>query len=302
MNNTPVHIIALPGLGDAIYQRPHIREFVKRNSNVYLETGFPQIFHDIPGLKFVRPSKPLPVYDQNVADHPNYFIDEVEPGAKQIYPTYGIRFFGNGDTIATAFSASLPLHGAQLIYDLPEEVHHCFPVIDTGGKPLAIVRPVTQRGAFPNISRAPLPEYVCRAAEKLMETHFVLLIANIDDEEEVLVGELPPHHDAFIHGELSIMEVIELMRRADCLVGGVGFIVCVALALKIPSFIILGGNGRFNAPHVLVDSRVESGFIEFAVPDTLCYCVENNHKCNKVITDFEERLSRWHQTILHSTT
>jgi len=75
MEDTPLHIIALPGLGDAIYQRPHIRGMLRRYTNIYLETGFPQIFQDIPGLKFVKPLTPLPVYNANVALFPDSSIN-----------------------------------------------------------------------------------------------------------------------------------------------------------------------------------------------------------------------------------
>ena len=48
---------------------------------------------------------------------------------------------------------------------------------------------------------------------------------------------------AFVTGELSTMDVLALMRVADVTVGGVGWIVPAALAMRRRAFIVLGGNG-----------------------------------------------------------
>lgn len=215
MIDDPIHIVALPGLGDAIYQRPHIRGMLRRYSNIYLETGFPQIFSDIPGLKFVKPLAPLPIYDANVASFPKDFWHNVAPGARLIEPSYNLRYLGPGDTLATAFAAHVRLNGEPLVYDLPEKLAER-PKLDTKGKPLAIVRPVTRRTAYANTTREPLWQYVYRAAEALMDTHHVVLLGDIDGAHEWLVGDMPPHHEAFIGAEFTIMEAVELMRSADC--------------------------------------------------------------------------------------
>ena len=96
-----------------------------------------------------------------------------------------------------------------------------------------------------------------------------------------------------VRGELSTMQALGLVARADVVVGGVGWIVPAALAAKRPAFIVLGGQGGHNGPHVILDDRVDSLRIGFATPDRYCLCADKQHNCAKEISDLSEQFEAW---------
>ncbi|HSV22880.1 MAG TPA: hypothetical protein VLJ17_07615, partial [Xanthobacteraceae bacterium] len=72
------------------------------------------------------------------------------------------------------------------VFDLP----------DIGPPPLsdrkiALIRPVTVRREWANTARNPIPSYVNDIAAALMETHCVVVVADLQDDEEWLLCDLP---------------------------------------------------------------------------------------------------------------
>ena len=164
---------------------------------------------------------------------------------------------------------------------------------------MAVVRPVTVRTEWCNRARNPMPDYLAWIAERLMATHHVLLLADLEAGVEDLVGELPPHHTALLHGELSAMQAIELVRKADVVVGGVGWIVPASLACGTKAVIVLGGNGACNAPERITDPCVPGlDRLRFIRPDSLCGCHRMDHLCNKTISNLPAQWSSIMATLL----
>lgn len=289
-----VHAHLFQGLGDSIYSRPHIKQLSRDYDDVYVTTSWPELFLDIPRLKFIKPRdllrSPSKVKrDDSIWTYPLHAIDRL------IYPRYGPNELKAGLSITQSLELSIPLEDSPQ-FDLPPRLARP-PVINSGDRPVAIMRPVTIREEWRNESRSPLPEYINIAATELMKTHYVVVVADVDNKSEWLDGPAPTGHLNLIHGELTSFEMLELAKRADCLVGGVGFIVPLALATRTPAFIINGGCGAYNRAEVLIDSRVSAEFITFIEPDEFCLCGEHEHDCNKIISNFKERFSKWHQAI-----
>jgi hypothetical protein len=159
--------------------------------------------------------------------------------------------------------------------------------------PIAVIRPVTVRSEWRNEARNPRPEYVAALAAELMTTHMVVAVADLAPGEEWVVGEPPPAHRYFVHGELAVRELLALVRDADIVIGGVGWIVPAGLALKVKTFVVLGGHGGHNAPEKITDPRLDLSRIGFAIPEAFCRCTNMLHICDKRIADPVGQYQRW---------
>jgi hypothetical protein len=160
-------------------------------------------------------------------------------------------------------------------------------------RPIAVIRPVTLRTEWTNPARNPKPEYINALAAELMATHTVVAVASLAEGQEWLVGNLPPAHHYFVHEELPVRQLMALVRDADIVIAGVGWIVPAVLALKTRAFIVLGGNGGHNAPKTITDPRLDLGRIGFAIPERYCRCTHMPHACNKEIEDPIGQFTRW---------
>lgn len=172
--------------------------------------------------------------------------------------------------------------------------------LDTGGAPLAVIRPVVRRVEWDNEARNPLPEYVNYIAGDLKRRGFaVVVIADLKVRQEWIEGgELPPHNIAFTRGEFTVRQLMATVRDAAVVVGGVGWIVPASIALGNKAFVVLGGNGGMNAPDKIIDERMDGSRIGFATPEVLCPCVDMRHACAKRIPDLTSQWARWAESEL----
>lgn len=277
------------GLGDNIFQRPFIKQ-AARKYDLFLDTPWPELFEDT-NVRFVRSSRALRAQTKNI---------ERQPAARWIRPPRNIREVRTGysghdlevgsivRTLERQFSA-VGANPDPLVFDLPEMGRS--PV--NSDKPIAVIRPVTVRTEWRNEARSPLPEYVNWIAGELRKTHHVVAVADLKPKEEWLLGDKPPHDEAFWQGELNVRSLLALIRSADVVVGGVGWIVPAAIALKTKAFIILGGHGAHNAPEKITDPRMELSRIGFAMPERFCRCTAMLHRCDKRIPNLAEQWRSW---------
>ncbi|MCK1668652.1 hypothetical protein [Bradyrhizobium sp. 153] len=280
----PLLINCQHGLGDNIYSRPFVRAASARGP-VYLATPWPELFEDLP-VQFVEPGTRLRTQAKNVALQQRGRWVRPPAQARSVRVSYGAVQFRNGINIARSIESALPLRGAPFVFDLP-------PTGDapiTARKPVAFVRPATVRREWFNSARNPKPEYIAAIAAELMTTHHVVVVADLEDGVEWAEGQLPPHHQAFLRGELPVRSLLALLAAAEVVVGGVGWIVPASLALRRSAFIVLGGHGGHNAPALITDPRMDLSKIYFAHPTEYCRCTDMKHNCTKEIPDL---LLKW---------
>lgn len=278
----PIIIEGQRGLGDNIFARPFIRCACSTNE-VWFDTPWPELFEDLP-VKFVRCETRLRTQAKNVA------LQDASRWVKAPHDVVRIKIaYGHASLLAGSITQTIekriPLNGFPYTFDLPD----MGPSPLTSDRPIAVIRPVTVRSEWTNTARNPLPEYVNAVASHLITTHRVVLIADLVPDIEWLIGELPPHHTAFLHGELTVRPLLALLRDADVVIGGVGWIVPAAIALGTKAFIILGGQAKHNAPHIITDPRMNLSNIAFATPRSFCQCHEMKHNCDKTIPNLAEQ-------------
>jgi len=285
----PILVRGLWGLGDNIFQRPFVRA-AARDYELHLETPWPELYAEL-DIKFVRGGRRLRTQQKNMARQPpQRWMRSAPVPMREIKVSYG------RDISTTSIVKALEHRWARLnvgfdpaLFDLPDMGPS--PVVSEW--PIAVIRPVTVRTEWRNEARNPQPEYVAAIAAELMATHTVVAVADLLPGEEWTVGEPPTAHRYFVHGELSVRELLALVREADIVIGGVGWIVPAALALKTKAFVVLGGHGGHNAPEKITDPRLDLSRIGFATPEKFCRCTNMQHTCDKRIVDPLGQFYRW---------
>ena len=275
------------GLGDNIFARPFVRAAAAQY-DVHLETPWPELYADL-DIKFVRGSRRLRTQQKNMARQPSDLWFKPRQPMREVKVSYF-------DLASRSIVNSLECRWAALkvtfdpaLFDLPDM--GSAPL--SSDRPIAVVRPVTVRSEWRNEARNPRPEYVAAIAADLMATHTVVVVADLARGEEWLEGELPPAHQYLVRGELAVRELLALVRDADIVVGGVGWIVPAGLALKVKTFVVLGGHGGHNAPLKITDPRLDLSRIGFAMPEKFCKCTNMLDNCDKRITDPVGQFHRW---------
>lgn len=276
----PLEITAMHGLGDNIFLRPFVRAIAAQRK-VYLSTPWPELFEDIGNVDFFHHPSKLRTQAKNLARKQREWVGRPQTGVDRVLPRYGDLELKVCKSIVRSLERMLPLNGQPFIFDLPPSMR---PRYKTS---TALIRPVTTRREWTNTARSPNPEYIYQIAERLMATHDVVLVADLEEGEEWLEGDLPPHHRAYLHGELPVEPLLRLVSEANVVVGGVGWLVPAAIAAGTPAFIISGGQGAHNAPSVITDPRMDLTKIYFAKPDNFCLCNQMRHQCNKTISDIQ---------------
>lgn len=265
-------IHGMRGLGDCLFSRAFIKALPKP---VYLDTPWPEIYSDIPGVHFIRPQTTLRTQAKNIARH----ADWVMPPTRQ--PTRQIRYGAEG--IIPGMTASFGV--APGAFDLPP-----LPLSIEQGK-YVVVRPATVRSEWRADTRNPDPAYLMRAAVLASARGYrAVSVADLVEGVEWAVEPLP-HADRRYHkGELPVEQLLSLVANASAVIGGIGWLVPAALAAKVPAWIICGGQGGFNSPQQICPP---GSTITFAVPDNFCRCRLKQHSCDKRISDYDSKLTQW---------
>lgn len=276
-------------MGDSIFARPFIRAACKQH-DVWLETPWPELFEDLP-LRFVKGDEPLRTQTQNIL---------LQSGARWSTPPSRVGrivcLSYRGDdlergSIVSTIERKMQVGNLRPKWDLPPLGKS---PVDTGKAKLAVIRPVTVRKEWQNDARSPRPEYIASIAQYLKSRGFaVVVVAHIKAGEEYLAGDLPPHNAAFVNGEFDVRQLLALVRDADVVIGGVGWIVPAAIALKTKAFIVLGGQGGHNAPEKITDPRMDLSRIGFAMPESFCRCTNMTHNCAKEIPNLMTQFDSW---------
>lgn len=245
--------------------------------DVYLRTPFMEVYQDLP-VKFVKPISHLRTQAKNIARSKQTY-HELPAHTPSIRPYYIGEHLRHMDMIE---SLAMTYHCRPSGFDLPK-----FKSKIKSDKPICVVRPATIRKEWNASSRNPDPYYIDQVVEWLRETHYIVSVADLQEGEEYALEPLP-YADLTLHeGELTTKELLGLIRQADIVVGGVGFIVPACIAYGTRLFCILGGNGAYNSPRIITHDSMDLSKVYFAKPDNFCTCSSAQHQCDKLITNLK---------------
>lgn len=261
------------GLGDNIYQRAFVKPLQDR-CTVYLDTPWPQLYSDLPNVRFIHPVTQLRTQRKN--------LERFTSWSQAPRHTQELRI---------AYGSEGILRGMRGCFRVP---HGEFDLPDFGpprfAQPYVVVRPVTIRKEWVAETRNPLPEYVAQAAAHAAALGYrVVSVADLADGHEWALG-LPPAHDRFHAGELGVEQLLALIQGAAAVIGPIGWIVPAAIAANVPAWVICGGQGGFNSPANICSQGTR---VSFAVPDNFCKCKLKQHDCDKRISNHENQFAQW---------
>jgi hypothetical protein len=261
------------GLGDNIYQRA----FIKNIGPCWIDTPWPELYEDIEGVRFVTPITTLRTQLKNIQR--NRLKYRKAPGNQKV-----VRISYGKEGIVPGMRRAFGVDHAK--FDLPD-----FGQPMVAGK-YALIRPVTLRREWRADSRNPLPGYINESVEVLRAAGYkIVSVADLEPKKEWMLGR-PYKCDVELHrGELNVRELLALYSAASVCVGGVGWIVPAAVSTNVPTWVIAGGYGGYNAPEKIVPFNKPT--IGWAIPDKYCKCWSHKHECNKTISSYSEKFRTW---------
>ena len=179
-------------------------------------------FTAISDVKFIRSNTALRTQRKNEEQTGVEFVPEPSRPSEILTIFYGPEELSKGSIID---AMTWQFGKMANVFDLPSFGESPVQV----DKPVAVIRPATVRKEWANPARNPDPKYLAEAARELRKHFYVVSLADLEEGEEWLVGELP-EADLYLHkGELSLTEMLALVEHAAVVVSGV----CWALPASI---------------------------------------------------------------------
>lgn len=257
-----------------------IRELVG-HFDLYLETPWPQLVTDLP-IRCIRAAGTrLHMQNRNLA-RPDLKWHAAPKRAQERKVSYR----GATDSILSAMMESVRVVSKTITFDLPD-------FSPMGKSSYIVVRPATIRRESPMPARNPMPDYLALAAEKLRDHFRIVSVASLALNVEWPLLPLPYADETFHAGELRAEQLMALIAGAAGVVAGVGWAVPVAVAYRVPLFLIYGGCGTYDGPRRIFDPRMPTDLVHHAIPDHFCECGNRNHGCDKRIGTIDRQIDDW---------
>lgn len=292
MDKKNLYITTMEGLGDNIYTRPFIKILSKRY-NVYLNTVLPKIYKDL-DVKFIDPKKPTYRTQQKELIKNDVSYSELPEFYEEITCHYKGQDLLNDSIITTMYKQFDIPFSEKLEWDLPdywdEFISNSNSVLIPRDKKIAIIRPATIRAEWEISTRNPNPNYISWCAKVLHESgYYVISIADLEPNKEWLADNINiDSADLKLHsGELGIYGTLELLKMADIIVGGVGFISPAGVSANRPLFTIFGGRQQYDCLQKIFHPSMDFGKLGWSIPDKPCRCTLMKHDCNKTISHLD---------------
>lgn len=281
-----IYIKTFDGFGDNLYTRSVIKELIK-NKDVYIQTPLPDIYRDLP-VKFVYTQSEYRTQSKIKPSKHIKFNDA--PDIKAIELKYDQDLYTSNVMTILLKKVNLPLD-TKLEWDLPDfteelsELNLNIPL----DKKIAIVRPSTIRMEWPVPSRAADQTYINWCSSTLMDWGYhVISVADLEKDKEWLYNNMDIHaHQKFYKGEVPIYALLELIKKAELVVGGSGFIVPATVSANTNLFLILGGRLGYDSPAKTLHPTMDMSKISCALPTNPCRCGQDDHDCDKRIHDID---------------
>lgn len=242
-----LHVQGMHGMGDNLHQRMVIAQLLRRGHDIWLDTPWPSIYHDMqcPRLQLLDKRSPLRTQSKNAArEAALYDNTPIPPHAQAVrvhYPPALVRQTGSVLGAMAAFTGTqiedfrLPVP-AQWV----EGVSHI--VAAAAGRPIMVLRPLMDRKEWGGAAaRNPDPQAYAKLFAILRERFYVVSVADLEDKREWLV---PPALDADLKlhaGELEFRDLAGLFSVAKMVFTSPGFAVPLAQAVRAPVICIFGG-------------------------------------------------------------
>lgn len=251
--------------------------------DVWLETPWPSVYHDMTGLHLVKPVTRLRTQAKNVRRESDRYETAPRIMHRRMRVWYRPEAVRAHSSVLAAMSASCGVPVGDFRLPIPPEwAQRADALIHSWGtdKPIMICRPLVERtewGGCP--ARNPDHDAYKALFDEVRDRFFVVSIADLEPGKEWMVGR-PVDADVEYHrGELEFEVLAALFARAALVYCSPGFAVILAQATETPVVCVFGGyensssfsaGARF-APYLGID------------PIKPCNCFSHKHDCDKRI-------------------
>lgn len=272
------------GMGDNLHQRSVVHALSKE-FDIWLETSWPCIYWDIPGLRFLnRGEQGLRTQLKNQAREASAFTREKPPpNARTLKVCYPPREVKAQGSVLRAMShiCGVP-EGDFRMPVKPEWLAKADAMIDElkPDRPLMFFRPLVQRTEWTGGNTRNPDEYqYAELYEMIRHRYFVISVADLVKDIEWTTGPANRADVCFHRGELDVETLFGLAKRSSLMFGAPGFITVMGQAVETPTITIFGGyedatsfkSGARFSPWLPIE------------PIRSCPCFTHSHKCRKRI-------------------
>lgn len=257
MTKQPLLIEGMHGLGDCIHQRAILRQIMP-SREVWLETSWPAVYHDLvgPDLKLLRKHVNLRTQAENAERESAAFERAAPPpGIERMRVSYhGTHVMATesktvleGMCAVTGVSYDLadyvipvPYEWLQRAEKLLNEVGYTPEVAAT--KPLLVYRPLVARNEWKGSMARNANELAYAHLFSYLRNHyFVISIAHLKPGAEWMVGPKLIADVELHRGELDFETMAALFHEADLVFTSSGFAAILAPAVGTPCISVVGG-------------------------------------------------------------
>ena len=288
------------GFGDSLFQRVVIKYLSQYFKTIYVHTPCPDLFWDIPNLKFVKEGHKWLRTQEKSAKLSRGKISPLPKGLKRTAYSYcPVRQLKKCSAYIIRTKLNIDVDDFDFTFPLrPIWISKATKLVngfDMGNKKLCIIRPPTNRSEWDYPTRNPHPEYYQMLIDKYKDEYFYVSIADIEDNVEWLVGDLKGIDAKFHKGELSLSTIFGLMKISSMMICYPAFFMLAGIATRSKTFTIWGGCSH---PAASLEESMGLWNFSYAAPDPACNCFLAEHDCNKEISkdilfgNFEELKNR----------
>jgi hypothetical protein len=279
-------IRGMHGLGDNIHQRAVVRQFLASGYEIWLQTPWPNVFHDFSGPQFhlIAAESRLRTQAKNEGRHRAKFIAAAPRGIGEMRVWYthdGVRQYGFlGAMLA---NCQLNLQGMDYRLPVPQDWYSAVPEsIERGraGRPLLLLRPLVDRNEWAGCTaRNPDAAVYAELFAVVRKSFFVVSVADFEPNREWPVGP-PLDADIVFHkGELSFEALAALTASAALVFCSPGFAIALGQAVEVRTIAIFGGH---ESSRLYASAACWAPFLGID-PIKPCECFRKDHGCDKRI-------------------
>lgn len=285
LGSTPPRLMihGMHGLGDNLHMRAIVREVMKIRE-VFLESPWPQVYHDLIGerLHIVSKGSTLRTQAKNAKSQAAKFEalprTEIAESMRVHYPPAAVRSEGS---VLAAMCKTVGVPVGDFRMPVPKAWHakaDAWLAKWKPDRPLMLYRPLIERVEWSGCrNRNPDHGVYAGLFEAIAPEFFVVSVADLVPKVEWMVGK-PVATDVQCHaGELDFETLAALAMRAAMVYCSPGFMAVLAQSVSTPVLNVVGGYedgtsfaaGAKYAPYLAIE------------PIAPCPCFSHTHACDK---------------------
>lgn len=263
------------GLGDNIYLRPVLKWMPP--TEIYLETPWPQVFLDLPKVKFLRPNN-LILRTQKENVKRGFEWQQIGSYLPDFTVKYDLK---KGNIIQNYIDALLGFNPSWLdnsIFIKQEWISKARLFVNTDRR-ICIIRPNTIRKEWQCPARNPHTKYLQRFINYYKDQFYIISIANLSKDHEEYDGVLEGVDLELTKG-IDIEMFMGLFAIADMIVTSPSFWSALGIAMDKNMVIVYGAHySHWN----LNDPRCKTTKVTFVQPYPFDCCVRDKPNAFKDI-------------------